>query len=202
MKALEALEKAGATLREISIPSFQYAVAAYYVIATAEASANLSRYDGVRYTTRAQDVKDLYGLYAKTRSEGFGEEVKKRILLGTYVLSSGFYDAYYMQAQKVRRLITDDFNKAFASCDVVATPTMPTLPPKVGAIYADPMAQYLGDIYTVAVNLAGLPASSQPVGRAGDAREGKLPAGLQFIGKPFGEAELLQVAAAAEAIPA
>ena len=195
MKALEALAKAGATLREVSIPSFQYAVAAYYVIATAEASANLSRYDGVRYTSRAKEVKDLFGLYAKTRSEGFGEEVKKRILLGTYVLSSGFYDAYYMQAQKVRRLITDDFNKAFAACDVVATPTMPTLPPKLGSIYSDPMAQYLGDIYTVAVNLAGLPASSQPIGKAG-----KLSVGLQFIGKPFGEEALLQVAAAAEAI--
>jgi aspartyl-tRNA(Asn)/glutamyl-tRNA(Gln) amidotransferase subunit A len=195
MKALEALEKAGATLREISIPSFKYAVAAYYVIATAEASANLSRYDGVRYTVRAKDVTDLFSLYAKTRSEGFGEEVKKRILLGTFVLSSGFYDAYYMQAQKVRRLITDDFNRAFAICDVVATPTMPTLPPKVGAIYSDPMAQYLGDIYTVAVNLAGLPASSQPVGDRG---AGRLPVGLQFIGKPFGEEDLFQVAAAAE----
>ncbi|MBW8889447.1 MAG: Asp-tRNA(Asn)/Glu-tRNA(Gln) amidotransferase subunit GatA [Fibrobacteres bacterium] len=197
MKALEALQKAGATLREVSIPSFKYAVAAYYVIATAEASANLSRYDGVRYTVRAKDVTDLFSLYAKTRSQGFGEEVKKRILLGTYVLSSGFYDAYYMQAQKVRRLITDDFNRAFATCDVVATPTMPTLPPKVGAIYADPMAQYLGDIYTVAVNLAGLPASSQPV-----AKVGKFPVGLQFIGKPFGEEELLQVAAAAESAAA
>jgi aspartyl-tRNA(Asn)/glutamyl-tRNA(Gln) amidotransferase subunit A len=199
MHALEALEKAGASLREVSIPSFKYAVAAYYVIATAEASANLSRYDGVRYTARAKDPKDLYALYARTRSEGFGEEVKKRILLGTYVLSSGFYDAYYMQAQKVRRLITDDFNKVFSVCDVVATPTMPTLPPKVGSIYSDPMAQYLGDIYTVAVNLAGLPASSQPVPLVGGTGAGKLPVGLQFIGKAFGEAELLQVAAAAEA---
>jgi aspartyl-tRNA(Asn)/glutamyl-tRNA(Gln) amidotransferase subunit A len=194
MKSLEGLEKAGATLREVSIPSFKYAIAAYYVIATAEASANLSRYDGVRYTVRAKEVTDLFSLYAKTRSEGFGEEVKKRILLGTYVLSSGFYDAYYMQAQKVRRLITDDFNRVFATCDVVATPTMPTLPPKVGSIYADPMAQYLGDIYTVAVNLAGLPASSQPVSKVG-----RFPVGLQFIGKAFGEQELLQVAAAAEA---
>lgn len=194
MRALAALEKSGAVLREVSIPSFRYAIAAYYVIATAEASANLSRYDGVRYTARTKEAKDLYGLYAKTRSEGFGEEVKKRILLGTYVLSSGFYDAYYMQAQKVRRLITDDFNKAFAACDVVAMPTMPALPPKLGAIYSDPMAQYLGDIYTVAVNLAGLPALSQPVSKAG-----KFPVGLQLIGKPFGEEDLLQVASAAEA---
>ena len=195
MKALETLEKAGAVMREVSIPSFQYAVASYYVIATAEASANLSRYDGVRYTTRSKDVTDLFSLYAKTRSEGFGEEVKKRILLGTYVLSSGFYDAYYMQAQKVRRLITDDFNKAFAACDVLVSPTMPTLPPKVGDIYSDPMAQYLGDIYTVAVNLAGLPALSQPAGRVG-----KLSVGLQFIGKAFEEEELLQVAAATETL--
>jgi len=193
MKALETLEKEGAVMREVSIPSFQYAIAAYYVIATAEASANLSRFDGVRYTTRSKDVTDLFSLYAKSRSEGFGEEVKKRILLGTYVLSSGFYDAYYMQAQKVRRLITDDFNKAFASCDVLVTPTMPTLPQKVGGIYADPMAQYLGDIYTVAVNLAGLPALSQPVGRVG-----KLSVGMQFIGKAFQEEELFQVAGATE----
>jgi aspartyl-tRNA(Asn)/glutamyl-tRNA(Gln) amidotransferase subunit A len=193
MKALETLEKAGAVMREVSIPSFQYAIASYYIIATAEASANLSRYDGVRYTIRAKDPKDLYALYARTRSEGFGDEVKKRILLGTYVLSSGFYDAYYMQAQKVRRLITDDFNKAFASCDVVVSPTMATLPPKVGSIYSDPMSQYLGDLYTVAVNLAGLPALSQPVGRVG-----KLSVGMQFIGKAFQEEELLQVAAATE----
>ncbi|MDB5048900.1 MAG: glutamyl-tRNA(Gln) amidotransferase, subunit [Fibrobacteres bacterium] len=193
MKALETLEKAGAVMREVSIPSFQYAVASYYVIATAEASANLSRYDGVRYTIRSKNAKDLFSLYANTRSEGFGEEVKKRILLGTYVLSSGFYDAYYMQAQKVRRLITEDFNKAFSACDVVVSPTMPTLPPKLGEIFTDPMAQYLGDIYTVAVNLAGLPASSQPVGRVG-----KLSVGLQFIGKAFQEEELLQVAAATE----
>jgi aspartyl-tRNA(Asn)/glutamyl-tRNA(Gln) amidotransferase subunit A len=195
MNALGTLEKAGAVMREVSIPGFQYAVAAYYVIATAEASANLSRYDGVRYTARAKDVKDLFGLYAKTRSQGFGEEVKKRILLGAYVLSSGFYDAYYMQAQKVRKLITEDFNKAFAGCDVVVSPTMPTLPRKLGEIYSDPMAQYLGDIYTVAVNLAGLPATSQPV-----AKVGKLSVGLQFIGKAFQEEELLQVAAATESL--
>jgi aspartyl-tRNA(Asn)/glutamyl-tRNA(Gln) amidotransferase subunit A len=193
MKALEVLEKNGAVVKEISLPSFKYAIAAYYVIATAEASANLSRFDGVRYTIRSKEAKDLFGLYAKTRSEGFGEEVKKRILLGTYVLSSGFYDAYYMQAQKVRRLITDDFNKAFESCDVVVTPTMPSLAPKVGEIYNDPMAQYLGDIYTVAVNLAGLPALSQPVSRSG-----KLSIGIQYIGKAFQEESLFQVAAATE----
>ena len=195
MTALANLEKAGAVVKEISLPSVKYAVAAYYVIATAEASANLARYDGVRYTSRAKDAKDLFSLYARSRSEGFGEEVKKRILLGTYVLSSGFYDAYYMQAQKVRRLITDDFERAFATCDVVATPTLPTLPPKLGQVFSDPMVMYLQDIYTVAVNLAGLPASSQPVGRVG-----KLSVGLQYIGKAFGEEELLQVASATETL--
>ncbi len=193
LAALDKLEKAGAVIREVSLPSFEFAVPAYYVIATAEASANLSRYDGVRYTTRAQDVTDLFSLYAKTRSQGFGWEVKKRILLGTYVLSSGFYDAYYLQAQKVRRLLTDDFNQAFTGCDVVVTPTMPTLPPKVGEVFTDPMAMYLGDIYTVALNLAGLPGISQPVGQVG-----KLSVGLQFIGKAFAEEELFQVAAALE----
>ncbi len=193
MGALATLEKAGAIIKEISLPSFKYAVAAYYVIATAECSANLSRFDGVRYTSRAPDAKDLFGLYAKSRSQGFGEEVKKRILLGTYVLSSGFYDAFYMQAQKVRRLITDDFNRAFADCDVVVTPTLPTLPSKLGEIDKDPMTIYLQDIYTVAVNLAGLPAISQPI-----ARSGKLSIGIQFIGKPFGEESLFQIAGATE----
>jgi aspartyl-tRNA(Asn)/glutamyl-tRNA(Gln) amidotransferase subunit A len=191
--ALAACEREGAKIVEISLPSLKYAVAAYYAIATAEASANLSRYDGVRYTKRAPDAKNLYEVYAQSRSQGFGAEVKKRILLGTYVLSSGFYDAYYMQAQKVRRVITEDFEKAFAQCDVVATPTMPTTPPKIGEVFKDPMAMYLQDIYTVAVNLAGLPALSLPV-----AASAGLPVGLQLIGRPFGETELFQVSAAAE----
>lgn len=191
--ALEACERAGAKLVEVHLPTLEYAVSAYYVIATAEASANLSRYDGVRYTRRAKDVRNLYELYAKSRSEGFGAEVKKRILLGTYVLSSGFYDAYYMQAQKVRRVITDDFAKAFAQCDVIAMPTMPAPPPKVGDVFKDPMAIYLQDIYTVGVNLAGLPAISLPVAPAAG-----LPVGLQLIGRPFGEVELFQVASGAE----
>ncbi|HLP42015.1 MAG TPA: Asp-tRNA(Asn)/Glu-tRNA(Gln) amidotransferase subunit GatA [Fibrobacteria bacterium] len=196
--AIRSLEKDGAEVREISLPRIDSAIAAYYVIATAEASANLSRYDGVRYSRRSKDAKTLFDLYAKSRSEGFGFEVKKRILLGTYVLSSGFYDAYYMQAQKVRRLITDDFAKAFAAgVDVVATPTMPGLPQKLGQMYSDPMSIYLQDIYTVAINLAGLPAISLPVGRPVGA-SGKLKAGLQLIGKPFDEEGLLQVASAAE----
>jgi aspartyl-tRNA(Asn)/glutamyl-tRNA(Gln) amidotransferase subunit A len=191
--ALAACEKAGAKVVEISLPTLKFAVAAYYVIATAEASANLSRYDGVRYTRRAANPKNLLDLYSRSRSEGFGAEVKKRILLGTYVLSSGFYDAYYMQAQKVRRVITEDFGKAFAQCDAVAMPTMPAPPPKVGDMFRDPMAIYLQDIYTVGVNLAGLPAISLPVAAADG-----MPVGLQLIGRPFGEADLFQVAAGAE----
>jgi len=191
--ALKACESAGAKVIEIALPTLQYAVAVYYIIATAEASANLARYDGVRYTTRTRAPKDLLELYSKTRSEGFGFEVKKRILLGTYVLSSGFYDAYYMQAQKARRVITDDFTKAFTQCDAVAMPTMSTPPPKVGSVFNDPMAMYLQDIYTVAVNLAGLPGISIPAGLAA-----KLPTGLQLIGRPFAEQELFQIAAGAE----
>lgn len=191
--ALEACERAGARLVDISLPSLSFAVAAYYVIATAEASANLARYDGVRYTRRAADPKNLHELYAKSRSEGFGTEVKKRILLGTYVLSSGFYDAYYMQAQKARRVITEDFARAFGQCDVVAMPAMPGPPPRIGDVFKDPMAMYLQDIYTVSVNLAGLPALSLPVAPADG-----LPVGMQFIGRPFGETELFQVSAAAE----
>jgi len=191
--SLAACEKAGAKIVEIGLPALRDAVAAYYVIATAEASANLSRYDGVRYTRRAKDPKDLYELYAKSRSEGFGAEVKKRILLGTYVLSSGFYDAYYMQAQKARRVITEDFTKAFEKCDVIAMPTMPAPPPKVGDVFKDPMAIYLQDIYTVGVNLAGLPAVSLPAAKADGA-----PVGLQLVGRAFAETELLQVAAGAE----
>jgi aspartyl-tRNA(Asn)/glutamyl-tRNA(Gln) amidotransferase subunit A len=193
--ALAACEREGAKIVEISLPTLKHAVAAYYAIATAEASANLSRYDGVRYTTRSKEAKTLYEVYAQSRSQGFGAEVKKRILLGTYVLSSGFYDAYYMQAQKVRRVITEDFEKAFAQCDVVATPTMPTVPPKIGDVFKDPMAIYLQDIYTVAVNLAGLPALSLPASASGG-----LPVGLQLIGRPFGEVELFQVSAGAEKV--
>ena len=194
-EALAAAERAGAKIVEISLPNLKHSVAAYYAIATAEASANLSRYDGVRYTRRAENAKNLYDLYARSRSEGFGPEVKKRILLGTYVLSSGFYDAYYMQAQKVRRVITDDFARAFEQCDVVVTPTMPTPPPLVGDMAKDPMALYLADIYTVAVNLAGLPALGLPVALAHG-----LPVGLQLIGRPFGEVELFQVSAGVEAL--
>ena len=182
---LKKLEAEGATLKEISLPHISYAVSSYYIIATAEASSNLSRYDGVRYGYRSKEARKLFDLYAKSRSEGFGKEVQRRILLGSYVLS----------AQKVRRLITDDFNKAFESCDVIASPTMPGLPLKCGMNESDPMAVYLSDIYTVSLNLSGLPGVSVPCGMAGG-----LPVGLQWIGKPFQEADLLSVAAATEAL--
>ena len=193
--ALAKLESEGAVLKEVSLPHIGYAVSSYYIIATAEASSNLSRFDGVRYGYRSPEAKNLFDLYAKSRSEGFGKEVQRRILLGSYVLSSGFYDAYYVQAQKVRRLITDDFAKAHESCDVIASPTMPSLPLECGTAETDPMAMYLSDIYTVSLNLAGLPGISLPCGTAGG-----LPVGLQLIGKAFKEADLLSVAAAAEAV--
>lgn len=190
---LQKLEKEGAELREISLPQIQHAVASYYIIATAEASSNLSRFDGVRYTYRSPNAKQLFDLYAMSRSEAFGKEVQKRILLGSYVLSSGFYDAYYVQAQKVRRLITDDFNAAFKECDVIASPTMPGLPLERGINESDPMAMYLSDIYTVSLNLAGLPGISQPCGNVRN-----FPTSVQWIGKPFQETDLLSIAAAAE----
>ena len=190
---LKKMEAEGATLKEVSLPHIGFAVSSYYIIATAEASSNLSRYDGVRYGYRSKEARKLFDLYAKSRSEGFGKEVQRRILLGSYVLSAGFYDAYYVQAQKVRRLITDDFNKAFESVDVIASPTMPGLPLKCGMNESDPMAVYLSDIYTVSLNLSGLPGVSVPCGMAGG-----LPVGLQWIGKPFQETDLLSVAAATE----
>ena len=194
-KTLSQLEKEGAILKEISLPHISYAVSSYYIIATAEASSNLSRFDGVRYTYRSPEARQLFDLYAKSRSEGFGKEVQRRILLGSYVLNSGFYDAYYLQAQKVRRLITEDFNKAFKSCDVIASPTMPGAPLLCGTSSSDPMAMYLSDIYTVSLNLSGLPGITLPCGL-----ESGLPVGLQWIGKPFQETELLSMAAATEQI--
>ena len=192
-KHLKTLEAEGAILREISLPNVSYAVSSYYIIATAEASSNLSRFDGVRYTHRSKEARNLFDLYAMSRSEGFGKEVQRRILLGSYVLSSGFYDAYYVQAQKVRRLITDDFTKAFEVCDVIASPTMPGLPLHRGVNESDPMAMYLSDIYTVSLNLAGLPGISLPCGTVES-----FPIGMQWIGKPYKEAELLSLAAASE----
>ena len=188
-KALDDLKADGAELVKVSLPSLQHAIASYYIIATAEASANLSRFDGVRYGHRSPEAKDLESLYRKSRSEGFGKEVQRRILLGTFMLSSGYYDAFYMQAQKVRRLIADDFAKAFSACDVVATPVLPGPPLKRGEGLKDPLAMYLTDIFTVSLNLAGLPGISVPVGSCGGSS-----ASLQLVAPAFEETRLLQSA--------
>ncbi len=187
--AVRVLESEGAEVREISLPTTPLAVPAYYVVAPAEASSNLARYDGVRYGYRCEDPRDLEDLYMRTRGEGFGAEVKRRILVGTYTLSAGYYDAYYLKAQKVRRLIRDDFVRAFEEVDVIAGPTSPTTAFRLGERLDDPVTMYLSDVYTIAANLAGLPALSMPVGFAGG-----LPVGMQLIGRHFEEGRLLNVA--------
>jgi aspartyl-tRNA(Asn)/glutamyl-tRNA(Gln) amidotransferase subunit A len=186
--AIKVYETLGATVQEISLPHTSLAGPAYYVIAPAECSSNLARYDGVRYGYRCDSPKDLRDLYCRSRSEGFGREVKRRIMMGTYVLSAGYYDAYYLKAQKIRRLIQQDFKIAFQSIDVILCPTTPTPAFKVGE-KADPISMYLADVYTIAVNLAGLPAMSIPAGLVND-----LPVGLQLIGNLFDEAKLLNIA--------
>ncbi|MCX8145242.1 MAG: Asp-tRNA(Asn)/Glu-tRNA(Gln) amidotransferase subunit GatA [Azovibrio sp.] len=188
--AIAEYQRLGAEMVEVSLPNSHLAVPAYYVIAPAEASSNLSRFDGVRYGYRAPEYADLNDMYAKTRAQGFGAEVKRRILIGTYVLSHGYYDAYYLQAQRIRRLIADDFARAFARCDVILGPTSPSTAFKQGEKAADPVQMYLSDIYTIAVNLAGLPGMSLPCGF--DAQG--LPIGMQLIGNYFDEARLLNVA--------
>jgi aspartyl-tRNA(Asn)/glutamyl-tRNA(Gln) amidotransferase subunit A len=185
----------GCEVREVSLPHTEYALPAYYIIATAEASSNLARFDGVRYGHRSAQAENLLDVYFKSRAEGFGSEVKRRIILGTYVLSSGYYDAYYTRAQKVRTLIREDFINAYREVDVILTPTAPTPAFKRGEKSDDPLAMYLADIYTIGVNLAGLPAISVPCGFT----EGGLPIGLQLIGQPFAEADLLAAAHAYEA---
>jgi len=187
--AIAEYEKLGATTVELSLPNSHLSVPAYYVIAPAEASSNLSRFDGVRYGFRADDYGNLDDMYLKSRAQGFGAEVKRRILIGTYVLSHGYYDAYYLQAQRIRRLIADDFVEAFKQCDVIMGPTSPSTAFRLGEKAADPVQMYLSDIYTIAVNLAGLPGMSVPCGFAGG-----LPVGLQLIGNYFDEARLLNVA--------
>jgi aspartyl-tRNA(Asn)/glutamyl-tRNA(Gln) amidotransferase subunit A len=192
--AIKEFEKLGATVKEISLPNTELAVPCYYVIAPAEASANLSRFDGVRYGYRCENPKDLFDLYTRTRAEGFGEEVKRRILIGTYVLSAGYYDAYYRKAQQVRRLIKQDFVDAFKGIDVIIGPTTPNPAFCVGEI-SDPVTMYLEDIYTIAVNLAGLPALSIPAGFINNKATGNhKPLGLQLIGNYFAEDKLLNVA--------
>jgi aspartyl-tRNA(Asn)/glutamyl-tRNA(Gln) amidotransferase subunit A len=188
--AIAEYRKLGATTVEVSLPNMKLSVPVYYVLAPAEASSNLARYDGVRYGYRTPEYRDLDEMYEKTRAEGFGAEVKRRILIGTYVLSHGYYDAYYIRAQKLRRLIAQDFAGAFAKCDVLMGPTSPSTAFRLGEKAADPVQMYLSDIYTIAVNLAGLPGLSIPCGF--DARG--LPIGLQVIGNYFGEARMLNVA--------
>ena len=188
--AIAEYKKLGAQVVDVSLPNSQLAIPCYYVLAPAEASSNLSRFDGVRYGYRARDYTDLLDMYCKTRAEGFGAEVKRRIMIGTYALSAGYYDAYYLKAQKLRRLIAEDFRRAFERCDVIMGPTSPTTAFRIGEKSDDPVAMYLSDIYTISVNLAGLPGMSIP---AGFDSKG-LPVGLQLIGKYFDEARLLNVA--------
>ncbi|PPK52982.1 Asp-tRNA(Asn)/Glu-tRNA(Gln) amidotransferase subunit GatA [Marinobacter persicus] len=187
--AIREYEKLGATVKEVSLPNAKLAIAAYYVIAPAEASANLSRFDGVRYGYRCEDPKDLMDMYTRTRAEGFGSEVKRRILVGTYALSHGYYDAYYLQAQKVRRLIQQDFLNAFKDVDVLMSPVTPSPAFAQGEKTTDPVAMYLEDVFTIAINLAGIPAMSVPAGFVDG-----LPVGLQIIGDHFSEARLLNAA--------
>ena len=196
-RAIRQCESLGAEIVEISLPHTEYAVAVYYILATAEASANLARFDGVRYGHRAEGTSGLLDHYCKTRAEGFGPEVKRRIILGTYVLSSGYYDAYYLRAQKVRTLIRRDFEKAFETVDVIVSPTSPEPAFRLGERSDDPLRMYLADIFTIAANLAGNPGISVPCGFA-EADGSMLPVGLQFLGRPFGESEMLRVAHAYE----
>lgn len=187
--AIAEYQKLGAEVKEISMPMLEYAIPAYYVIASAECSANLSRFDGVRYGYRCENPQDLTDLYTRSRGEAFGAEVKRRILMGTYALSAGYYDAYYLKAQKVRQLISDDFKRAFSEVDVIMGPVSPTTAFGIGEKTADPIEMYLADIYTIAINLAGLPAMSIPAGFVN-----KMPVGLQIIGNYFSEERLLNVA--------
>ncbi len=195
--AIKQLESLGAEIVDVSLPHTDYGIAVYYFIATAEASANLARFDGVRYGYRAKDPKDLLDHYGRTREEGFGAEVKRRIILGTYVLSSGYYDAYYVRAQKVRELIRQDFVKAFEKCDAIVSPTSPEPAFKLGERTANPLAMYLADIFTNTANLAGICGISVPCGFA-KVNGSQLPIGLQILGKSFDEARIFQIAHAYE----
>ena len=188
--AVAEYKKLGAQIVDVELPNSHLAVPCYYVLAPAEASSNLSRFDGVRYGYRAPEYADLIDMYKKTRAQGFGAEVKRRIMIGTYALSAGYYDAYYLKAQKLRRLIADDFTRAFERCDIILGPTSPTTAFDAGSKSDDPVAMYLSDIYTISVNLAGLPGMSIPAGFGADGR----PVGVQLIGKYFDEARLLNVA--------
>ena len=188
-QAIAELERLGAVIKEISLPKQGLGVPAYYIVAPAECSSNLSRFDGVRFGYRCENPADLEDLYKRSRGEGFGDEVKRRILVGTYALSAGYYDAYYLKAQKIRRLISDEFRAAFESVDVIAGPTAPGTAFELGANADDPVAMYLNDIYTITANLAGLPGISVPCGFSDG-----LPVGLQLISNYFTEAKLLNIA--------
>lgn len=192
--ALKLLENEGARVEEISLPHTEYAIAAYYILATAEASSNLARYDGARYGFRSSGIRNLEEMYTKSRSAGFGDEVKRRIMLGTYVLSAGYYEAYYRKAQKVRTLIKRDFEDAFKKYDVIVTPTSPTTAFKLGEKMDDPLQMYLSDIYTISANLAGIAGLSLPCGKD----SGGLPIGMQILGKPFDEKTVLRAGQALE----
>ncbi len=193
-KAIAVIEAAGARCVEVTLPHTDYCVAVYYIVATAEASSNLARYDGVKYGYRAENARDLLEMYKKTRSEGFGAEVKRRIMLGTYALSSGYYDAYYKKASQVRARVKEDFDNAFKKCDVILTPTSPTPAFKLGEKTDDPLQMYLSDIYTISANLAGIPGLSVPCGFSAQG----LPIGVQFLAGHFAEGKLLQIAHAYE----
>ena len=188
--ALAQLEALGATLVDVSLPRTELSIPVYYIIAPAEASSNLSRFDGVKFGHRAQKYSDLNDMYRKTRAEGFGPEVKRRIMIGAYVLSHGYYDAYYLQAQKLRRMIADDFQAAFQVCDVIAGPVAPTVAREIGS-QTDPLQEYLADIFTLPASLAGLPGMSVPCGFSDSGLQRPLPIGLQLIGNYWQEARLL-----------
>jgi aspartyl-tRNA(Asn)/glutamyl-tRNA(Gln) amidotransferase subunit A len=193
---VERLKASGAQVSEVSLPHTEVAIATYYILAMAEASANLARYDGVKYGFRAEGTKNLFDMYCRTRSEGFGDEVKRRIMLGTYTLSAGYYDAYYRKAQKVRTLIARDFEQALERCDVLIMPTSPTVAFKLGEKLDDPLQMYLSDIYTISANLAGVPALSVPCGVSSEG----LPIGLQIFGRPFEEGTVLKAAYSVERV--
>jgi aspartyl-tRNA(Asn)/glutamyl-tRNA(Gln) amidotransferase subunit A len=188
--AIDVFRRLGAAVKDVSLPNTRHAIAVYYIVATAEASSNLARYDGVHYGYRARDFDSMIHMYSRTRGEGFGKEVKRRIMLGTYALSSGYYDAYYVKALRVRRLIKEDFDRAFAECDVIIGPTSPTPAFKIGEKTSDPLAMYLSDIYTISCNLAGIAGMSIPCGFTAAG----LPIGLQLLAAPFEEEKLLRVA--------
>jgi len=192
--AIQKLAKAGCEIVPISLPHTKYAIPTYYIVATAEASSNLARFDGVRYGYRANAAHSLSEMYRRSRDQGFGPEVKRRIMLGTYALSAGYYDAYYLKAQKVRTLLAQDFAEAFERVDAIVTPTSPTAAFKLGEKVDDPLAMYLADIFTVTANLAGIPGISVPCGETKE----KLPIGLQILGKHFDEATILRVGRAVE----